>query len=718
MENRQINYKEFVRYVHDHFSDTTTLEEVEDILHLEDDYNKDSPNSLGKSLVIDRLIFKGEKKTGEIFMFDQPVQRGINIWIADNHKGKSTIFKVIKFALTGSDSIKKDIKHWITEIFLQFSIGKVVYTCYINRTGRDRGGVYRFSIDKFIELRENQKLDDVKKEIEFEFNNRNQFEEKIQDFFFEQFSFYTLKYTQKNSAKDSFEMNTSNLSWTTYFKSIYLESNNYEYLFFENEKYGAQGKKIFEMILGLPLTYPINMLNIQMDRVLEAIGKKKLFDKNKLEFTKSTKVQLEKRLSVVQLEQKALQEGQKIEFNERPLIEEYNKLSQKVNETRKQQRIITDTYQAVKNDLVALETEVQSLESDKGKVLLEITKLKKRELNIDIYRQSESFFTNLEIKTCPHCEKKVSEEKKKIEIEDRICSLCGEESKDQKIDPEEINEKAKLLKDERIKHEEKLEQIETTLRKLDGEIKRMRKKYTDEYAKFAILPSVETDSRRLTAIENEIETIGKQRTKFADLISKKESFIKEEAIILFQLNEISKQELQIDSTEMKRLNLKRDVLDYALQGLEKKRIQLNKDILNKLQELIINEIHAFGLNSINNLEISDKYELVFIQHGVPVSFSDLTEGEKLRVKLAFYLSLIQLDIEHNLGRHPRFLIFDSPGSEEMVPKHLQGLSDIFKSINDRFKDQLQIFVGSALRDFSNITDKEKTFIKKEDEFVF
>ncbi len=439
MDERQINYKDFLKYVHEHFAEITTLEEVEGILHLEDDYNKDSPNSLGKSLVIDRLLFTGQKKTRESFTFDQPVYHGVNVWIADNHKGKSTIFKIIKFALTGADSIKKDIKPWITEILLQFSIGKITYTCYINRTGRDRGGVYRFSIDRFIKLRENQKLDDVQKDIEFEFNNRIQFEEKIQDFFFEQFSFYTLKYTQKNSAKDSFELNTSSLSWATYFKSIYLESNNYEYLFFDNEKYGSQGKKIFEMILGLPLTYPINMLNIQMERVMETIGKMRLMDKTKLEFNKNKKVQLEMRLAEVTLEMKVLQEGQKIEFNDRPLVEEYNKLFEKINESRKQQRVVSEAYQKGKNELIALEAELQSLEGDKVKISSEITKLKKRELNIDIYRQSESFFTNLEIKTCPHCEKKVSEDKKKSEIEDHICSLCGEESKDQKVDPEEIN---------------------------------------------------------------------------------------------------------------------------------------------------------------------------------------------------------------------------------------------------------------------------------------
>ena len=54
----------------------------------------------------------------------------------------------------------------------------------------------------------------------------------------------------------------------------------------------------------------------------------------------------------------------------------------------------------------------------------------------------------------------------------------------------------------------------------------------------------------------------------------------------------------------------------------------------------------------------------------------------------------------------------------MIQEHLQGLSDIFKSVNERFKDKLQIFVGSALREFIQITEPEKATIKSKDDFVF
>jgi len=718
MKNSSINYKKFIQYVQLQFEDDISLEELELLLQLKESYNKDSPESLGKSLILNRLFFSGQKISGEEFTFDQKLYTGINAWIADNHKGKSTIFKIIKFALTGTDSIKKDIKSWIDEILLEFSIGKVIYTCYIDRKGRDRGAMYRFTISDFIEFRNNQKLDAIDKETEFEFRSNTQLEEKLQEFFFEQFSFYTLKYTQKSSSKENFELNTANLSWATYFKSIYLESSNYEYLFFDNEKIGAQGRKIFEMILGLPLTYPINRLTVQRDRVLEDIGKIKLTHKTKTETTKEKKIKLLNRYEFISKELGNLKESSKITFNEKPLIEEYNNIQEKINLIRRQQRLLNETYQTEKDKQYLINKELVNLEIDKHKIEGEINKHEKQKLNIELYKQAGSFFSSLDIKICPHCETDVSDSKKTIERENHICSLCGELSTQQKVEKAELQAKIDRITEVKESHIKKLTQIEKTIAQHFETLKRLDILIAEHFSQVVSITPLDEDNKRLKEIEIEIESINKEREKQKGLIDNKDELIKEEAILKFQLEEIEKEKLDENAQAIKNLYLKRDILDYALDALEKKRIKINKDIINKLEEHILNEVHSFGLKNINKIEISNKYELIFTQNNVVENFNDLTEGEKLRVKLAFYLSLIQLDIENKLGRHPRFLIFDSPGSEEMVPKHLQGLSDILKDVNDRFKDQLQIFVGTALREFSDITEKKKILIKKEDEFIF
>ncbi|MGN6179326.1 MAG: hypothetical protein ACTHNW_09100 [Mucilaginibacter sp.] len=68
MNSTDINYKEFVKYVHKEFENRVTYEEINEILFLQQGYNKDSPASLGKSLVLHRLRFSGKKVTGETFV--------------------------------------------------------------------------------------------------------------------------------------------------------------------------------------------------------------------------------------------------------------------------------------------------------------------------------------------------------------------------------------------------------------------------------------------------------------------------------------------------------------------------------------------------------------------------------------------------------------------------------------------------------------------------
>ncbi|MBO9585255.1 MAG: hypothetical protein J7574_13920 [Flavobacterium sp.] len=718
MSSTDINYRDFVAYVHKQFEDKLSVQEIEDILFLEESYNKDSPASVGKALRLNRLVFSGIRNSGAALNFDQHFHNGINIWIADNQKGKSTVFKIIKFALTGKDSIKKDIKPWIEEILLEFTVGKVTYTCHIDRTGRDRGNLYRFSIDQYKSYKSGFKLDTLEKQVEFSFRSAIELEEKLQSFFFEQFSYYVLKFTQKNSAKDSVDLNTSSLSWSTYFKSIYLESSNYKHLFFEQEGIGLQGKKIFEMVLGLPLTYPINMLKVQQDLVNVSLGQLKLVSGTKADSAKSLKAGLEKRYKEVTAELQTGTQNAAIIFQERPLMEEYAAVQQRVARVRKEHRELTESYQAEKSRQNRIEDESDNLKSDRKKVDAEIVRLHRQLLNMELYIQSQSFFTNLDIKSCPHCEITVSESKKEKEKENHICSLCGEEPKDQKIEQAEITQKSAQIQQEITTHQQRLEKIIKSLdekKVLIGEAKKNVENYNE---KISSLPSVEADNKRMNEIEEQIGQIGREREKNKEQLEKKEQLIKEQAVLDFQLEEIRRAESSPVSEEFESLNLKRAVLEFALSSLEKKRNKLNQDILEKLETLILKEVNAFGLKSITRVSINEKYELIYTQNEVQIGFNDLSEGEKLRAKLAFYLSLIQLDIEHSLGRHPRFLIFDSPGSEEMVPQHLKGLAEIFKNVNDRFENELQIFVGSALREFSEITDEKRTFKKNADEFVF
>ena len=397
MSKTNINYTEFIKYVHEHFKEDIELDDIKEILHLEQGYNRDSPESIGKYLLLNRLIFSGDKKNNISFKFDQNLYSGINLWIADNFKGKSSVFKIIKFALTGAESYKPDIKNWLKEIILEFQIGEAVYTIFIDKRGRDKGALYTFGIERFLELRDTNKLNGIELEKEFDFKSKKMLEEHLEDFFFDHFSFYRLKYTQKSSSKENFELSTSNLSWATYFKSIYLEASNYEYLFFENEKFGAQGRKIFEMILGLPLTYPINMLSLQSDTISEKIGKLRLADKSITEAKINARERIEKEYRKVISDLEQLRKDGKITFNDEPLIKEYARIQERVSTNLKKRRSANENYLLEQKKVQPIKDEIENLQNDRNRVNSEISRLEKQALNLKLYKEAGSFFSNLDI---------------------------------------------------------------------------------------------------------------------------------------------------------------------------------------------------------------------------------------------------------------------------------------------------------------------------------
>jgi hypothetical protein len=579
--------------------------------------------------------------------------------------------------------------------------------------------LYKFSLDKWTEISEAQKLPTIEKDIVFEFSNRAQLRDDLQLFFFKNFEFYTLKFTTKNPSKDKIDLNLGNLSWATYFKSIYLEAGDYKFLFFDKETIGTQGRKIFEMILGLPLTYPINMLNVQHDLISTEISKQKFKQEGISIIPSANKKDIESELGDVQNQILSVHSiGLKVGLDEKPFLDEYAKIQTRLNENRVKSLQLDQERQKQILNINSVNEEIGNLNLDKDKISQEIGRISKQLLNMKLYSDTERFFSNLEVKICPHCETQVTQDKKEREKETHACSLCGEISRDQKVDLDEINQKVDSLKGEEQSLNSRFREVENILSIKVTELKKSQEFLNKLQEGFEDSVQIQIDSTRLTQLQQELERINGERIKQAALIEQYEKLRAREAVLQYQLGQSDESKLVPIHDVIGPLILKREIIAYALDQLERKRSQINKDIMEKLETLIFKEIVEFGVANVEKVQINEKYDLIITQNSVAMNFVDLNEGEHLRVKLAFYLSLTQLDIEHSLGRHPRFLIFDSPGGEEMIQRHLSGLAEVLKLVNKRFANNLQIFIGSAMRDFNGITDKKRSAVYEADEFVF
>jgi hypothetical protein len=679
------DFEEFIREIHKKYEASLSLERVKELLNIDDAYNLDARKSYVKRLALRFIQFSGIKSNDDEINYSSEINSGINIWIADNLKGKSSLFKIIQFALTGNNNIKNDIKKWLKEILLNFDIDDKNYTIYVNLEKSPL--LVKFYQEKINSIEE---LKSLSKEPVFESKGVDDYKKQIQQFFFDQFSYYSMKWTQKDSKKDSDKLLEANASWSTYFKSIYLESKDSDKLM-----YGDQGKKVFQMLLGLELTYPINRLTVKKDMLENQKAKQQSSVELLSQEKTNEKAALENQLKEINLKLEKLsgQNNEKLAISS--LYEERNQVI-KTLETEISRATSVGFARSKSNELKAKR---DSIQSDLNKISREINATERRIIDYEQYVEIGSFFSNLDIKHCPSCNHSVLENRSKTNSNARECFLCHESVEG---NDSQINKEAYLAKTEELRLSNQRLAVERL--ELEKSLEPIQREYDETSRSIEALEKemqAGTDTAflmtRLSEIENKINAEReKERAVPAD--TQREELISQKAVADYLLKQFGTASVKQSET----LAVEIELLEYAINQLSEYRYRLGEKILNRLSKLMLAEIHEFGLNSITSIEITDNFDILYEQDGDLIAFNEIAEGEQLRAKLAFYLSLIQLEIEQNVGRHTRLLIIDSPAKEEGDSAYLEGLSDVLRNIEKRLGDKLQILIGTAERGFIGV----------------
>lgn len=680
------NYDKFIKGIYEEYKGNFTIDEIKKLLNVMDEYDKDTPISTGKRLSLTRISIKGQKSSGEEISLTLPFQNGVNLIIADNFKGKSSLFKMIQIALTGNNKLKSDVKKWINLINLRFKINEKNYSAIIRfeNSRLKKGSLYSRIID---ELNETEEYHPV-----FEANGASEYEKYIKEFFFNQFSYYSLKWTQKASQKDKNELNEAKASWKTYFKSIYLESKDSSSLM-----YGGQGKKVFQMLLGLELTYAINALSVKFDMLTFNKAKQDEISNNKEEQGKDEKSALEKRKYEIDKEIANL--------NIKPgrlnqLYESYKMIIKKINY---ENSLVIENGKHLNErseELNSLSAKITSYTNEMNRMDKEINKTVRFINDIEEYIEVGIFFANLNIKYCPSCNHKVSTINTNSDHE---CLLCHETIVENynDINKEIYNQKINELKDTKYK----LIQEKNIIKNLIGQLKKEYDKVNQSSLELRLMLETQDNTSILKEQLSDIEIqINREKININD--ERKMELTAEKAVIEYRLSDLSSESLV---NQQNRENRKIDIIKQSIQELNRFRYENSTNVLKYLSDIMLSELHNFGLKSISEIKITENFDVLYKQDGEYISFEDIAEGEQLRAKIAFYLALIQLDIEHNFGRHTRFLIIDSPSKEEGDSQYLNGLSKTLKDIDNRYGDNLQVIIGTAERKLVNSVKNEMVF---------
>ena len=702
--------KELVSKCASDYSDYFNTKEIEEILSIDGGMEENITMSSGAHLELCRLRITGIKTNAsqEEFQYERHFYPGINTLISDNLKGKSTIFKCIKFALTGRDKLRKNMSEWIQQIFLEFKIGETMYTSHIDNSGsRVKASLYRTNLEKF----DAQDVQDI--DLIFSTSTKDELENRCEQFFYKQLGINSLKWTQKDSRKDVNKLHEAGTSWDTFFKTIYLESKDSSTLM-----YGAQGKLLFQILLGLGLTTSMNRLKIKKEQLQFDTS----FSGNA---TKSSVLNPEELISdlkkALETESSNLLTLQKSDdANDiSHMVNEKSSLVLKVQAIEEQKLLNIKKNSEIERITALLNNNNRNFDSEWKKLEKEKQEIQKKSLRINEHIEIGSFFSNLEIKSCPSCNSNV-ERSLSTSIDSHNCQLCHHEVQDTDRQEDVSRLEAKIA----AMHVEvgKIETQMTVIQDAKTEIEDNLSKNSQNSNFIDVSINDSKVEEALSLIKTLEENIYKERS---NQVNKNDSTrrIKDNiAILNYRISEAKKltKETGIEGTKDKNIT-KINLLDDAIQYLEDLRVNSNESIIEEFKTIMLATLHSLGLDSFTNIEISSGLDITYAQGGERLLYKDITEGEQLRVKVALYLSLVQLNSEHGVGNHPRFLIIDSPGKEEADDTYFDGFIDALNTIEEKFSDKIQIIIGSADRRLSNLSStisKEKQEIKEKGETFF
>ncbi|PZE60345.1 MULTISPECIES: hypothetical protein [unclassified Curtobacterium] len=89
------------------------------------------------------------------------------------------------------------------------------------------------------------------------------------------------------------------------------------------------------------------------------------------------------------------------------------------------------------------------------------------------------------------------------------------------------------------------------------------------------------------------------------------------------------------------------------------------DLLDAVSSHLVELGKRLGFRELEEATLKGNGHLPVVKGGERANFGDLTDGEKLRMKIAVVIALLRVGSRAGVGRHPGLLVIDSPASEEM-----------------------------------------------------
>jgi len=470
------------------------------------------------------------------------------------------------------------------------------------------------------------------------FNSDKQFEMVMSDFFLRSFSMEGLA-TWRESDSEEKTGHAVVHGWPALSGAMFI-GTNYDVVLGDLPATTGTQARLMQMYLGVPWVSTL---------ATAAAALKLVESRNDLEVRRRNHGARAKQTRVKEIEA-ALTEKQEA-LNAQPSDEaiqaELSVLSARYLETKRREKAMQER----------LDREVLA-EQQAGAAYLQ----ERRDLQVHLDSMAAgSVFRLLDPSCCPRCDYEIDQARKKKEAISHSCSVCGESissSEDADFLKKEIEASVKASKAAFDKAQKNRGLANESLHALQAELESMKIKNET-----LALQLGSFDARKVLASEIAVLTGRLEEARFDP---DSEDVIDDEAVVLKGI---------VSETEIRSKAVR-------------------EEFLAEVSTSLLHFAQRFGMHSLSKAQLRGNASLILTKGGAETSFSKVTKGERLRLKVATVLAMIQVGEKRGVGRHPGLIMIDSPAAQEIAPEDLRELLSGLRDIRSELP-HLQIFVAGV-----------------------
>jgi hypothetical protein len=298
-------------------------------------------------------------------------------------------------------------------------------------------------------------------------------------------------------------------------------------------------------------------------------------------------------------------------------------------------------YDAAAAQVRAAQDRANAAKDDAEEAQLARIRTERTLLSLQEENAAAAFFGRLSPKCCPRCSGTISKSRLEQESKDRTCSVCTEVAPEP--DADAILSELRLAT-ERVSDAKAIERDAGKL------ATKTRNGYDIARAEF-LQAGTKLRDLSVKGSAADVRTLELRRERLEGML------------------EVANAVISADTTDADELTILGAARDEAGE-----RIGAAADIvLARASEEVARIVKRLGMKDVESVAIKRNANVTIRKGGAESSWSGLSAGEQLRLRIATVIALVRSATAHQTGRHPGLLLIDSPKREEVAEANLADM---------------------------------------------